>query len=54
MHLEIIDNEGYPASLEKRKIYGALREIEAEKHWLLRIVDETADDYLTPNLSSAR
>jgi hypothetical protein len=43
-----IDNDGYPASLEKRKIYVALRDPEADKHGLLRIVDESGDDYLYP------
>jgi hypothetical protein len=44
-----IDNEGYAASLEKRKIYIALRD--AEKHGLLRIVDESGEDYLYPKKS---
>jgi hypothetical protein len=43
-----IDNDGYPASLEKRKLYVALRDTEAEKHGLLRIIDESGDDYLYP------
>jgi hypothetical protein len=43
-----IDNDGYPASLEKRKIYVALRDAVAEKHGLLRIVDESGEDYLYP------
>ena len=43
-----IDNDGYSASLEKRKIYVALRDADAEKHGLLRIVDESGDDYLYP------
>jgi hypothetical protein len=43
-----IDNDGYAASLEKRKIYLALRDTEAEKHGLLRIVDESGEDYLYP------
>jgi hypothetical protein len=43
-----IDNEGYPASLEKRKIYIALPDRAAEKHGLVRIVDESGDDYLYP------
>jgi hypothetical protein len=43
-----IDNEGYPASLEKRKIYVALRDSDAEQHDLLRIIDESGDDYLYP------
>jgi len=43
-----IDNDGYPASLEKRKIYVALRDCDAEQHGLLRIIDESGDDYLYP------
>jgi hypothetical protein len=43
-----IDNEGYGASLERRKIYVALRDAPAEKHRLLRIIDESGDDYLYP------
>jgi hypothetical protein len=45
-----IDNEGYPASLEKRKIYVALRDPAAEKHGLLRVIDESGDDYLYPKM----
>jgi len=43
-----VDNDGYAVSLEKRKIYIALRDAGAEKHGLLRIVDESGDDYLYP------
>jgi hypothetical protein len=43
-----VNNEGYPAALEKRKIYVALRDPGAEKHGLLRIVDESGEDYLYP------
>lgn len=43
-----INNESYPAALEKRKIYVSLRDVAAEKHGLLRIVDESGDDYLYP------
>jgi hypothetical protein len=43
-----INNDGYPASLEQRKIYLALRDAAAEKHDLLRVVDESGDDYLYP------
>jgi len=43
-----IDNDGYPASLEKRKIYLGWRDADAEKHGLLRIIDESGDDYLYP------
>lgn len=43
-----VDNDGYRASLEKRKIYVALRDAAAEKHGLIRIVDESGEDYLYP------
>jgi hypothetical protein len=43
-----VDNEGYPASLEKRKIYVALRDPASEKHGLMRIIDESGEDYLYP------
>ncbi len=45
-----IDNDGYAASLEKRKIYIALRDAVAEKHGLLRVIDESGDDYLYPKV----
>jgi len=43
-----VNNNGYSASLEKRKIYIALRDAEAEGHGLLRIIDESGEDYLYP------
>jgi hypothetical protein len=43
-----VDNGGYAVSLEKRKIYVALRNAAAEKHNMLRIVDESGEDYLYP------
>ena len=43
-----VENEGYPASLEKRKIYVALRDASAEKHDMLRIIDESGEDYVYP------
>ena len=45
-----VKNEGYAASLEKRKLYLALRDPAAEKHGLLRIIDESGDDYLYPKM----
>jgi hypothetical protein len=45
-----VDNEGYSVSLEKRKIYVMLRDAIAEKHGLLRIVDESGGDYLYPKM----
>jgi hypothetical protein len=43
-----VDNDGYAVSLEKRKIYVALRDTAADKHGMLRIIDESGDDYLYP------
>jgi hypothetical protein len=43
-----VSNKGYSASLEKRKLYVMLRDTAAEKHNLLRIVDESGTDYLYP------
>jgi hypothetical protein len=43
-----VDNDGFSASLEKRKIYVALRDTGAEKNGLRRIIDESGDDYLYP------
>ena len=40
-----IKNDGYEASLEFRKIYDVLEDQEAELHGLMRVVDESGDDY---------
>ena len=45
-----VSNEGYAASLEKRKLYVMLRDGAAEKHDLLRIIDESGSDYLYPKI----
>ena len=48
-HLVVcIGNDGYLASLEKRKIYVALTDRTAEKLGLIRVIDESGDDYLYP------
>ena len=43
-----IDNSDYPASLEKRKIYEALPDKDAEKVEHIRVIDESGEDYLYP------
>lgn len=43
-----IRNDGYPVSLEKRKIYRVLPDRDASTHHLIRIVDECGEDYLYP------
>ena len=46
-----ISNDGYPASLETRKIYRALPDAVAEKKGFVRIIDESGEDYLYPRKS---
>jgi hypothetical protein len=41
-----INNDGYPVSLEKRKIYVALPDADAEKRGLVRVIDESGEAYL--------
>jgi len=43
-----VRNEEYPASLEVRKLYPVLHDPAAEKHRLVRVVDESGNDYLYP------
>jgi hypothetical protein len=43
-----VNNEGYPASLELRKIYRVVPDEKAAKHKMIRVVDESGDDYLYP------
>lgn len=42
-------NDGYGASLEKRKLYVAIPDAAASRHGLVRVIDESGDDYLYPN-----
>jgi hypothetical protein len=39
---------GYKASLEPRKVYRVLSDPRAERESLLRVIDESGDDYLFP------
>ncbi len=41
-----IKNDGYPVSLEVRKVYRRLPDAAAEARHLLRIIDESGEDYL--------
>lgn len=43
-----VNNEDYPASLEKRKIYEAIPDKAAEIHGQIRVIDESGEDYLYP------
>lgn len=43
-----LKNNGYEASLDLRKIYIALPDASASKHGLVRVFDESGEDYLYP------
>ena len=43
-----INNKDFPASLEVRKLYRVLSDTSAAKHKMVRIVDESGEDYLYP------
>jgi archaellum component FlaG (FlaF/FlaG flagellin family) len=43
-----VRNTGYEVSLERRKIYSVLADSEAKKHKMVRVVDESGEDYLYP------
>lgn len=43
-----IRNEGYAASLQVRTVYAGISDPDAESHGMLRIVDESGEDYLFP------
>ena len=44
-----VKNEGYEASLEKRKIYRVIVDKQASEQELIRIVDESGQSYLYPD-----
>lgn len=43
-----IRNGDYLASLELRKVYPVLPDAEAASHQMLRVIDESGEDYLYP------
>ncbi len=43
-----INNQEYPVSLESRKIYEVITDEEAISKGLLRVIDESGEDYLYP------
>lgn len=47
-HVICVDNAGYEASLEKRKIYRIVTDKNANKENLVRVIDESGEDYLYP------
>jgi hypothetical protein len=43
-----IKNRGFAASLELRKVYPVIPDADAESHQMVRVVDESGEDYLFP------
>jgi hypothetical protein len=43
-----VQNEGYPASFERLKIYRVLPDARAGEHQLVRVIDESGEGYLYP------
>ncbi len=41
-----VSNEGYEISLEPRKVYEVIPDDWAEEHGMVRVIDETEEDYL--------
>ena len=41
-----VQNEGYPASLELWKVYRVLPDDKGARHNMIRVVDESGEDYL--------
>ena len=44
-----IKNQDYSASLEIRKIYQTLPDPDANIHQMIRVIDESGEDYLYPS-----
>jgi len=43
-----LDNRGYDTSPDVRKIYRTVADAKAEKLGLVRVIDESGEDYLYP------
>ncbi|MEZ2228355.1 MAG: hypothetical protein ACBR50_19040 [Microcoleus sp.] len=44
-----INNQDYSASLEVRKIYQVLPDTQANANQMIRVIDESGEDYLYPS-----
>ena len=43
-----VKNDGYPVALEVRKLYREVPDPKAAAHRLVRVIDESGEDYLYP------
>jgi hypothetical protein len=48
LYVLCVRNDGYPVSLEPRKVYVAIPDPDAEARHYVRVVDESGEDYLYP------
>jgi hypothetical protein len=48
VHATCVKNDGYDLSLQLRKKYRVIRDARVESLKLLRVVDESGEDYLYP------
>lgn len=48
-----IENKNYPASLEFGKIYRVIEDEKAAQHNMIRVIDESGEDYLYSEKSFA-
>ena len=46
--LVCVDNKDLEASLERRKLYECMDDPQAAAHGLVRVIDESGEDYLYP------
>ncbi len=44
-----VNNKGFEASLEKRKLYQVIEDYSAEQMNLVKVIDESGEDYLYPS-----
>ena len=49
VYVVCVRNEGYAASLELRKIYEVVPDEGASDHHMIRVIDESREDYLYPS-----
>jgi hypothetical protein len=47
-YLLCVDNTGYRAALEPRKLYRSLPDVAARTKGFVRVIDESGEDYLYP------
>jgi hypothetical protein len=44
-----VENTGHPAALDVRKVYQVIEDANADAQGLIRVIDESGEDYLYPD-----